>query len=98
MVLIIGLQQEILLDKKGRIMDLVHRDSIFRRKREGDSKGWGGGVTKELGLKWSVLNVPEAKEEGILIGIIRLFCQMQCYAQPNEDQDQTSGFSKMVFM
>lgn len=68
MVLIIGLKQRILLDKKGRIVDWAHSDSIFRRERGGYSKGWGGGVTKELWLKWSVFDVPEAKEEGILIG------------------------------
>lgn len=39
MVLIVGLKQRILLDKKKRIVDWAQRDSIFRRERGGDSKG-----------------------------------------------------------
>lgn len=34
MVLIIGLKQRILLDKKGRIVDWAHSDSIFRKEED----------------------------------------------------------------
>lgn len=38
MVLIVGLKQRILLDKKKRIVDWAQRDSICRRERGGHSK------------------------------------------------------------